>query len=104
MSKTDENKFPQKVSEREKRRLDAEKQDRKVWFGLGMFGMVGWSITVPAVAATFLGIWLDARRPGGYSWTLMLFMAGLGLGCYNAWFWLQRERREITGKNGKKNK
>jgi ATP synthase protein I len=98
-----DDKFSKRVSEREKRRLDTERQDKKIWFGLGMFGMVGWSITVPAVAAAFLGIWIDANFSGRYSWTLMLFMAGLCLGCYNAWYWMQKERREITGEDkGKK--
>jgi len=99
MNKVD-NKFPRQVSDREKRRLDADKQDKRVWFGLGMFGMVGWSIAVPAVAAAFLGIWIDSKQPGRYSWTLMLFMSGLCLGCYNAWYWMQKERREISRKEG----
>lgn len=104
MAQKERNPFPHKVSDREKRRLDSGKQDKKVWFGLGMFGMVGWSIAVPAVAATFLGTWIDSACPGRYSWTLMLFMAGLCLGCYNAWYWMQKERREITGKDGNEKK
>lgn len=79
--------------------LDPERQDKRVWFGLGMFGIVGWSIAVPTVAGAFLGIWIDSSITGRYSWTLMLFMAGLCLGCYNAWYWIQKERREITGHN-----
>lgn len=104
MSKLDKNTFPRKVSEREKSKLDAEKQKRGVWFGLGMFGMVGWSIALPAVAASFLGVWLDSRHVGRYSWTLMLFMAGLCLGCYNAWHWMQKEGRGISRKGGETKK
>lgn len=95
---TSGNKFPQRVSAREQRKMDADRQDRKVWFGLGTFGMVGWSISVPAVAAAFLGVWIDSRQPGRYSWTLMLFMAGLCLGCYNAWYWIQKEGRTTNDK------
>ncbi len=98
MGKRDKKAFSEKVSDREKRRLDAGRQDKKVWFGLGMFGMIGWSIAVPAVLAAFLGIWMDSNHWGHYSWTLMLFMAGLCLGCCNAWYWIQKERREITRK------
>jgi ATP synthase protein I len=104
MSHPDKNRFPKKVSDREHRKLDTRRQDKRVWFGLGMFGMVGWSIAIPAVAGAFLGIWIDSKHLGRYSWTLMLFMAGLCLGCYNAWYWLQRERLEITGKNRKEKK
>ena len=99
MSEPDKTQFPKKVLSREKRKLDPKRQDKRIWFGLGMFGMVGWSIAIPAVVGSFLGIWIDSSHSGRYSWTLMLFMAGLCLGCYNAWYWLQRERREITGKN-----
>ncbi len=96
-------------SREELRRLLAAKQqrklrsrderDRKVWFGLGMFGLVGWSVAIPTVACTALGVWIDARHGGPYSWTLMLLLIGVALGCLNAWFWVSRERREIeTGR------
>lgn len=87
------------------RRLLAAKQARKLraieqrghsaWFGLGMFGLVGWSVTIPAVALTALGVWIDARHTGPYSWTLMLLVIGVGLGCFNAWVWVSRERKDI---------
>ena len=38
-----------------------QRQDRGVWFGLGMFGLVGWSIAVPTLAGIALGVWLDTR-------------------------------------------
>ena len=38
-----------------------------------------------------LGLWLDQRDPGGRSWTLALLVAGLTLGCLNAWHWVARE-------------
>lgn len=104
MGQIDKKIFPKKVSDREKRRLNPEKQDKKVWFGFGMFGMVGWSIAVPAAAAAFFGLWMDSKHWGPYSWTLMLLMGGLCLGCCNAWYWIQKEQREITGKGYKKGK
>ena len=88
--------FSQDVRDREKRRLRSLKQDKHVWFGLGMFGMVGWSIAVPSVVGVFIGLWIDSNLTGRYSWTLMLFIVGLGLGCYNVWYWLQKERESIN--------
>ena len=62
-----------------------------VWSGLGMFGMVGWAVAVPTVAGVALGLFIDARWPGETSWTLALLLAGVALGCLNAWYWVQKE-------------
>jgi ATP synthase protein I len=62
-----------------------------VWFGLGMMGLIGWSVVVPTLLGAALGLWLDQRYPGGRSWTLALLMAGLTLGCLNAWHWVSKE-------------
>lgn len=62
-----------------------------VWFGLGMMGLIGWSVAVPTLLGAALGLWLDQRDPGGRSWTLALLVAGLTLGCLNAWHWVARE-------------
>jgi ATP synthase protein I len=89
--------FPKQVKIREKRKIKAREQDSGgAWFGLGMFGMVGWSVAIPTVAGIFLGGWLDVTWPSPYSWTLMLLFAGLVTGCYNAWYWVQKERKAIS--------
>ena len=62
-----------------------------VWFGLGMMGLIGWSVAVPTLLGAALGLWLDQRYPGGRSWTLALLVAGLTIGCLNAWHWVARE-------------
>ena len=62
-----------------------------VYFGLGMFGLVGWSVAIPTVMAVALGIYLDRRWPSDFSWTLMLLVIGAALGCWNAWLWIKRE-------------
>lgn len=62
-----------------------------VWFGLGMMGLIGWSVVVPTLLGAALGLWLDQRHPGGRSWTLALLMGGLAIGCLNAWRWVARE-------------
>ena len=94
-----------RLAARQARKLRARRErDHSVWFGLGMFGLVGWSVAIPAILFIALGIWIDARSSGAYSWTLMLLVIGIGLGCLNAWFWVSRESREIERqhRNGKK--
>ena len=66
-----------------------------VWFGLGMMGLIGWSVVVPTLLGAALGLWLDQRNPGGRSWTLALLVAGLVLGCFNAWHWVDKEDRAM---------
>ncbi len=70
-------------------------RDEQIWSGLGLFGLVGWSVTVPTLLGLALGIWIDTRWPGQISWTLTLMIAGLIVGSLNAWFWIEQERREI---------
>lgn len=91
-----QNEFERRLESRRRRKLRALRQgDRSVWFGFGMFGVVGWSVAVPALAMTALGIWLDRRRPVPFSWTLTLLVLGVALGCLNAWWWVSRERKTI---------
>lgn len=70
-------------------------QYRGAWAGLGMFGLVGWTVAVPTLAGIGLGIWLDRNIPVRFSWTLALLLAGVVLGSLCAWYWISRERREI---------
>ncbi len=84
------------VGTRAERKLRARRHvERTVWFGLGMMGLIGWSVTIPTVVGAVLGVWLDQRYPGGRSWTLALLVAGLSIGCLNAWHWLAREDRAM---------
>jgi ATP synthase protein I len=71
-----------------------------VWFGLGMMGLIGWSVVVPTLLGAALGLWLDGRYPGGRSWTLALMAAGLTIGCFNAWHWVAREDRAMRDEQG----
>jgi ATP synthase protein I len=81
---------------KERRRLRSrDKSGRHIWFGFGVFGMVGWAVAIPTLLGIFLGVWIDLHRPGRTSWTLMLLVAGLVCGCANAWFWLRKERDAI---------
>lgn len=88
--------FSQQVGEKAARKLKAQRHvTQTVWSGLGMMGLVGWSVAVPTLLGAALGIWLDKRYPGSHSWALMMLAIGLGLGCFNAWRWVARENREI---------
>jgi ATP synthase protein I len=86
--------FTRKVCEKEARKIKARREkDRSIWFGLGMFGLVGWSVAIPTVIGVGLGLWIDSRWPGRFSWTLMLLFVGVIIGCWNAWRWIKRESR-----------
>ncbi len=78
------------------RKLKARRNSEAgVWFGLGMMGLIGWSVAVPTLLGAALGLWLDERDPGGRSWTLALLVAGLSVGCANAWHWVAREDQSM---------
>jgi ATP synthase protein I len=86
------------VGRKAARKLRARRTGRRgVWFGLGMFGLVGWAVALPTVAGVALGLWLDARFPSRVSWTLSLLFLGALLGSLNAWYWVKRESRDERG-------
>jgi len=88
--------FRQMVGAKETRKLKEKDKFRHGFlFGLGMFGLVGWSVVVPTLLGAFLGVWLDKHFPGKQSWTLTLLLIGLILGCMTAWHWLSQENKDI---------
>src|ERR1700735_3737589 len=93
--KTSKNIFADEVGVKAERKLKARKSTQRVWFGLGMMGLVGWSVTVPTLLGTALGIWLDKHHPGKHPWTLALLVVGLAIGCLNAWHWVAREEKAM---------
>ena len=69
--------FSHQVGAKAARKLKAQRHvTQTVWSGLGMMGMVGWSVAVPTLLGAALGICL-------------------GLGCVNAWHWVAKEQRDI---------
>lgn len=81
-----------KIGAKARRKLKARRDPRQgVWSGLGVMGLVGWSVAIPTLLGAALGLWLDARQAGERPWTLALLVAGLVLGCLNAWHWVTRE-------------
>jgi ATP synthase protein I len=85
-------KLTRTVGQKEERRLRARREKhRSVWFGVGMFGIIGWSVAIPTLLGVALGVWVDRTWPSRFSWTLMLLFVGIVLGCLNAWHWVKRE-------------
>jgi ATP synthase protein I len=85
-------------------KLKARQNSAKgVWFGLGMMGLVGWSVVVPTLLGALIGLWLDNRSRGKHIWTLSLLVVGLVAGCFNAWHWIVKEDREMQEKSEDKN-
>ena len=86
----------EQVGAKAQRKLRARRDTTQgVWFGLGMMGLIGWSVVVPTLLGAALGSWLDDRHPGTRSWTLALLVAGLCIGCLNAWHWVSKEDRAM---------
>jgi len=77
------------------RKLKARKSTSGVWFGLGMMGLVGWSVVVPTLLGAALGAWLDKHHPGTHPWTLALMVVGLAIGCLNAWYWVAQQDKAM---------
>ena len=87
--------FSQQVAAKAARKLKARKSSQGVWFGLGMMGLIGWSVVVPTLLGAALGIWLDKHHSGKHPWTLALLVVGLAIGCLNAWHWVAKEDKEM---------
>jgi ATP synthase protein I len=87
--------FAREIGAQAARKLKARKSTQGVWFGLGMMGLVGWSVAVPTLLGTALGIWLDNHHPGKHPWTLALLVVGLAAGCLNAWHWVAKEDKAM---------
>ena len=88
--------FSRQVGAQAARKLKAKRRATKsIWFGLGMSGLIGWSVTIPTLIGAALGNWIDGHYPSKVSWTLMLLLFGLIIGCLNAWHWVESEYKEM---------
>ena len=95
------NDFLKKIVAKELRKLRAKRgEGLSFWKAVGTFGVVGWAVSVPIIAGALLGRLIDSRKGGSHSWTLMLLVTGLILGCWNAWFWISKESDDINGNGG----
>lgn len=60
--------------------------------GLGVFGVIGWSVAMPTVAGAFLGMWLNRVAPQSFSWPIALILSGVVVGAMVAWSWIDKTR------------
>ncbi len=88
-------KLPEIIEEKCRKRLEAEEHKQEsFFFGLGLFGTVGWSVAIPTVLGTLLGRWLDTLHRSETSWTITGLIVGLAIGCLVAWHWITKHGRE----------
>lgn len=87
--------FIEKIGAQSARKLKSQKNPDSAWFGLGMMGLIGWSVIVPTLTGAGMGSWLDKRHVGGHSWTLALMIAGLCIGCLNVWHWMSKQHQDM---------
>ena len=91
----DRSKLAGQIGAKAERKLKARNSTQGVWFGLGMMGLIGWSVVVPTLLGAALGLWLDEHHPGKQAWTLALLIAGLMIGCANAWYWVAQQEKAM---------
>ena len=88
--------FAEDVGRKAERKIKARRNPTPgVWFGLGMMGLIGWSVVVPTLLGAGLGLWLDTHHPSKHSWTLALLVVGLVIGCFNAAHWVVMEEQAM---------
>ena len=93
--RTDERTFAEQVGAKAARKLKARRihAGRLVRPGHdGADRLVG---GVPTLLGAALGLWLDKHHPGSHAWTLALLVAGLAIGCLNAWHWVAKEDKAM---------
>jgi ATP synthase protein I len=83
--------------DRDARRKKRKRDERRsgIWFAVGTFGIVGWSIAIPTVLGLALGLWLDRHLEDEFSWTVALLLGGVTLGCINAWYWVSQHQAKL---------
>ncbi len=85
----------ERIREKAERKQRARRERENIFlYGLGSFGLVGWSVAIPTLAGIGIGLWLDKIWPSQYSWTLTFLFGGVIFGCLNAWYWIQRQHHD----------
>jgi ATP synthase protein I len=58
---------------------------------VGQIGVLGWIIVTPALVGLFVGRWLDRALGSGLFWSAPLLLAGVVVGCWTAWRWIEKQ-------------
>ncbi len=100
-ARNDPDSFEDQIARKVTQKASSSKDFHKeVVFGIGAMGMVGWSVAIPTIVGALAGAWIDDHKWSDRSWTLALLIAGLCLGCFNAWYWVDLETRAIAERGG----
>ena len=86
--KSTEEALLEKIKKDSEKKMKSQKEGNEIMFGLGLFGIVGWSVAIPTMLGIAIGIFLDRRFTQSFSWTITLLFAGVILGSFNAWYWI----------------
>jgi len=85
--------FLEGVAASEARMLRRKRQGTpSIWRTVGLMGLIGWSVVLPMLVGIAIGTWIDHKWPTRFSFTLMLLVAGLAAGCWNAWKRIKEEK------------
>ncbi len=84
----------EKIKKDSAKKIKSKEEGNEILFGLGLFGIVGWSIALPTVMGIAIGVFLDKRFTQSFSWTITFLFAGVILGAFNAWHWIKEKSRE----------
>ena len=84
--------FRDEAIKKESRKLKARrKKEVNAWWGFSLFGLVGWSVVVPALICVFVGMWLEEHYASSHTCTLVMLLAGICVGSVFALLLLARE-------------
>jgi predicted F0F1-ATPase subunit len=73
-----EEKFLKDIERKEKRKIKAQsKKNRAIWMGLGLFGVIGWSVMIPKNCCYFFVLFYIARL--GQWISILLWLIGFVL-------------------------
>ncbi|MBY0518606.1 MAG: AtpZ/AtpI family protein [Bacteriovoracaceae bacterium] len=88
----DKKDFRDEAIKKEARKLKARRnREVSAWWGFSLFGLVGWSVVVPALIGVFVGGLLEHHYTGSHSWTVALLLTGICVGSVLALFLLAKE-------------
>lgn len=92
--KNPEKELLEKISRDADQKIKAQKKGKEIMFGMGVFGVVGFSIAIPTLLGTFLGVFLDNKTDSEISYTLTFLFLGLVMGCLSAWRWVKESSQD----------
>ena len=88
---SNEEEFLEKIKKDSAKKIKSKEEGSEVIFGLGLFGIIGWSVAIPTLLGIALGVFLDRKFSQSFSWTLTLLFVGVILGAFNAWYWIKEK-------------